>query len=1139
MDVLKKIMRNKAFIICSGVIVLYALVGFFLAPWLTRHYVPKIIQKQINKQALIGKVRINPFLFMVEANDFRLEEENGQPIADFKRLLVDFELKSLFKWAWTFRQVRLEAPRVNGVIAKDGTLNLASLAPPTQAASEPAAKNQTPPRLVIEDLAIEKGQIDVTDLRQSEPATVSLTPLALHVNNLSTLHGHKGPHSITAALGDGGSLRWKGEISLHPFESSGNVAIENIQTATAWKFFRDTVAIRKPAGKASISTDYRVSLIDAHPQATLDKLAVVINGLSLSIDGADRPFFEMSNARLTGGRLDLEGRQVDIEKIAVAGGQARITVDQSGILNLDRIVRKTQKPVPDPPADKTAGSSKPWTLSLNRFDLSGLAAGYHDYSRSPGLDAKINEIKMSLKARVETGMQPQAAINATKLDLLDVEATRGNRSEPVVQIGHIGIEHCAYDLQANDLRMETLAIEDGALDLKRLPDGDLNLAQMFASPQKGEMASEKTDMSAKAPPFHFLARTAAVSKFRTKFSDLTANQNSPILTLEDMAAVLTNVDGKSPMSFEASVKVREGGRIKAEGTLTPTGPTVESHIEVTELGLTAFQSYVNQAAAVVIQSGTLSTRGKLRHGVRTAQAQTIYQGGFNLANLRVTEKGASEPLVGWESVQTDRLTIQLEPNRLDIGDLKVRELIGKFIIEKDHSTNISNLIKSKPTEKSAASASPKTSPAAGKVAFPYRIARIRFSEGEVEFADQSLFTPFGTRIQQLNGVVTGVSSADHSRARVKLDGSVDRYGTANIEGAFDASDPKTFTNIGIVFRNVEMSRLTPYSGTFAGRKIDSGKLSLDLKYEIDNHQLKGDNQFIVERLTLGEKVQSQKAVTLPLDLAVALLEDANGVINLGLPVSGSLDSPEFSYGVLIWKALVNLLTKIVTSPFRALASLLPGGEEEAFNVVAFADGRADLPPPEKEKLAKLAEILQKRPQLRLIVQGRYHPETDRTELKSVRVHRVLAARIGQGPGITEHDTPVDFNNPETGHAIESMFSERFGADTLAALKADHAATLDKAKQESAAAKPDGDGATAIEEAPERFTKDLFKRLVAAEPVDESSLVKLADARAQGILTELTDAGQLSSDRISVTSSAPIDDGKAMASALLSLEAGKS
>jgi hypothetical protein len=527
----------------------------------------------------------------------------------------------------------------------------------------------------------------------------------------------------------------------------------------------------------------------------------------------------------------------------------------------------------------------------------------------------------------------------------------------------------------------------------------------------------------------------------------------------------------------------------------------------------------------------------MRHGIKTAEAETIYQGGFKLDNLHVTDKDGNEPLVGWKSVKTDQLAIQLKPNRLDIGDLKVLDLIGKFIINKDHSINVTNVIKPSPTAKAAEAASAETSPAAGNDDFPYKVGRILFSKGEVEFADLSLFTPFGSRVQQLNGVVAGLSSVKNTRAQVKLDGSVDRYGTANVDGEFDASDPKTFTNISVVFRNLEMSKLTPYSGTFAGRKIESGKLSVDLKYRIDKRQLEGDNQFVVERLTLGEKVKSSEAVDLPLDLAVALLEDANGVIDLGLPVSGDLDSPKFSYGALIWKALVNLLNKIVTSPFRALASLVPGGGEEGLNAIAFAAGQSDVPPPEKEKLTKLAGALQKRPQLKLGVEGRYNPEIDRAELKSIGVRRALAIRLGQDPVTAEDYGAVDFSSQETGQAVEAMFSERFGADTLATLKTDQEAALEKAKKDTTSAKPSEDTLTAVEEDPGRFSKDLFLRLVAVEPVDDAALAELANARTQSIVAELTEAGQLSTERIKVKPSAPVDE-KDNVSAVLSLEAGK-
>jgi hypothetical protein len=299
---------------------------------------------------------------------------------------------------------------------------------------------------------------------------------------------------------------------------------------------------------------------------------------------------------------------------------------------------------------------------------------------------------------------------------------------------------------------------------------------------------------------------------------------------------------------------------------------------------------------------------------------------------------------------------------------------------------------------------------------------------------------------------------------------------------------------------------------------------VDLKYKIDKSRLAGDNRIVVERLKLGAKVPSPEAVDLPLDFAVALLEDANGVIDLGLPVRGNLDSPEFSFGALIWKALGNLLTKIVTSPFRALGALLPGGGEEEFNSVAFEPGRSDVPPPEKEKLAKLAAALQKRPQLRLTVQGRYHPQADRAELQSAYLRKALAERQGIRLAPGEDPGPVDFSSLDTGKALEAMFTERLGAEALKTLQAETAATEEKARKE-AAAKAGAAAPPAESHDPGALAKLLFSRMAEAEPIGEAELAGLAEARSEAVAAELVGPGGIPAERVGRTPPAAIEKDK--------------
>jgi hypothetical protein len=333
-----------------------------------------------------------------------------------------------------------------------------------------------------------------------------------------------------------------------------------------------------------------------------------------------------------------------------------------------------------------------------------------------------------------------------------------------------------------------------------------------------------------------------------------------------------------------------------------------------------------------------------------------------------------------------------------------------------------------------------------------------------------------------------------------------------------------------------MSRLTPYSGKFAGRKIDSGKLAVDLKYKINQSRLEGENQIVVERLKLGERVESPDAVDLPLDLAIALLEDSNGVIDLGLPVRGDLDSPEFSYGALIGKAVVNLLTKIVTSPFRAIGALFGGGGEgDSFEAVAFEPGSPEVPPPEREKLARLAAALIKRPQLKLSVQGRYAPDSDRAELREAGIKRAVAQRLGQSPPPGEEPGPVDFSSPETGRALAAMFVERFGAEELKKLALDHQAEQDRGRA-GAGGKGKADAEAAAED-PGRRAKLMYDRLKAVEPVDDGALARLAEARGRAVVAELSGPGAVPAERLAALAPAAMEsDGPP--SAALKLDAGR-
>jgi hypothetical protein len=272
-------------------------------------------------------------------------------------------------------------------------------------------------------------------------------------------------------------------------------------------------------------------------------------------------------------------------------------------------------------------------------------------------------------------------------------------------------------------------------------------------------------------------------------------------------------------------------------------------------------------------------------------------------------------------------------------------------------------------------------------------------------------------LQELNGGISGLSSDPKSRARIDLKGRVDRYAPAEIAGELNLLSADLFTDVHVKFDGVEMTSVTPYSGHFAGYTIEKGKLSIDVSYLVENRKLTAKQKFVIDQLTLGDRVESPDAVKLPLKLAVALLKDRNGVIDIDLPMTGSLDDPQFRMGPLIWKAFVGLLTKIATSPFTLLAKL--GGSNEEINQVEFTPGSPALEPAAKERMAALTKALEQRPSLELEVPTAYSPDADGKALALAK----LDARLPALAQVPETDQSARYD------LLRKQYEKELGAKT--------------------------------------------------------------------------------------------------------------
>lgn len=687
------------------------------------------------------------------------------------------------------------------------------------------------------------------------------------------------------------------------------------------------------------------------------------------------------------------------------------------------------------------------------------------------------------------------AENIFKLNSLDLSDCHLDmrQGKNAIELGSFSVRNTVIDLARQQVNIDSVQLKDGHINATRNANGRIDIANIWQSPSAQSKAQPAS--------WHYRLDKLDLSGINANFKDETVAPAAQI-AIQDIALNASDISDNwnDPVPFKASFKSKDGGSFEAEGKVAPGLPSADFDIKLAGLNITPAQPYLFAVARLKLTDGALSTAGHASYDAHGF----VYQGNFALSHLDIKEVDTGAAFLALKSLTSG--SVKATSGSLDVGELKLVGLDTRLIINKDKSVSFMRILR--------ASAHPAPARKAGKP-FAFNIDRLRFERGEMDYADYSLAMPFGTRIHRLKGVITNLSSRPGAIAEVKLDGRVDDYGLARATGQLDLFNPTDSMDLKVIFRNIEMARLTPYSATFAGRKITSGKLDLDLEYKIHHRQLEGKNQIIMKQLTLGERVASPQAKDLPLDLAVSILQDSNGRIDLDLPMSGSLDDPKFSYGGIIWKAIENVIVKIVTAPFRALGALFGGGEK--FESIVFEAGHAQLSPPEQEKLAHLAEALIKRPGLSLTVQGVY-AEEDKIALQDRTLRRAIVEKSGQRLEPNEDPGPLAMEEPKIKSALEKLYSDKFGSAELSAYKTAFR-KVNPGKLEEGMAERFASSLTGLFQKKrvldERqisgmkgadFYTLLFNRLRDQVPVSDDSLKALGAARAGAIDAALKSAG---------------------------------
>lgn len=703
----------------------------------------------------------------------------------------------------------------------------------------------------------------------------------------------------------------------------------------------------------------------------------------------------------------------------------------------------------------------------------------------------------------------QLLVDGLELSLSDLEVRERSSGAMLARLPRIALSGGALDLQARRVGLQSLRMEGFDLRPERFEDGSINVLRLL--PPADTAAPDPVPAASSAgAAWSVQLEEAVLDGWRIGLVDRVPRQDVAVdLDLDARLRNLGNQEGV-PFNVEAVVTASSGGTLRASGDVQVL-PQVHASLELLleALALPVLQPYIEGLTTIRLEEGQVALAGNLI----SAPGRLHYEGSAGLASLRIHDALQGETLFGLGALDLEAVNLEfVEELSLAIADLRLTQPYARIEIAADGSTNLDTIMIADTAAPEAAQAAPvSASPLPALL-----IERIRIDNASADFSDQSLPLPFAVLMTGLNGEISAMSTRSTEPARVRMEGQVDEFGLASIEGRLRPLAFNELTELTLQFRNLDIPALSPYVIKFAGRRIDDGAMDVDLAYQISNDQLQGDNALRLRDLVLGDEVPHPDALDLPLGLAVALLKDRNGVIDLEVPVTGDLGNPQFNYGGVIRSALANIIRNIVSAPFRFLANLVGGADDDNIGLIAFQPGRADLAPPEREKLLTLASALTERPQLQLNLDGAYHVPEDTRVLQEQFLDRRLdaalaqaqALRIEQARGAANPDgqdaarnaRPVSAGDETPEVTRRSVLEEFYRA---ANLRVADEATVDEALAalQLAHTVPVTDAAPAVLDEL-AYTEALRRALLPVEPVSEADLVALANARIQAIAVQL-------------------------------------
>ena len=693
-------------------------------------------------------------------------------------------------------------------------------------------------------------------------------------------------------------------------------------------------------------------------------------------------------------------------------------------------------------AEKQADSK----LTVAALALPALQPYLGEATRARVLDGTLGA---TVNAKADWGKTPLAAqVADSTVSLKSLKIATPDAKAPAIVLPDASAKIAKVDVAARTAEIASVDASGLALDVQRLKDGRIDLAAL-AEPAQASVPKRTVARKAEAaaPSWHYRIDALNVKDSAANFTDLSTPR--PVkLAIKPLELSVQKIsdDMSKPLPVQLKATLNRKGSLNVTGDVTAQPLKLGLKINGNRLDAAAFEPYFGSALNATIASALLNAQGNLTFAQVKDAPRATYRGDVALVDVRMLDKATSDPFAGWRSLALTNLKANYDEKGTDVDAARVTfsNFYGRVLLDAQGRLNLKDVVaketgpaqsltrdasKGEPVPLSpgatppAAAAQQASAPAAASATVvvkaaqpPQNPVRMHFGElllqnGRVTYTDNFIKPNYTANLVAIKGTVGAFGTDSTTSAPVDVAANLAGNGPISIKGSVNPLIEKPALDLTATAHDIELTNLTPYSAKYAGYPITKGKLNVDLHYELANDQLKANNHIFIDQLTFGDHVENDTATRLPVKLAISLLKNTRGQIDVNLPVSGSLSNPEFSVGGLIWRAVLNLIAKAVTSPFSLLAHAFGSGGED-LGYVEFAPGSYQLDDAQQKKLDTVVKMLTEKPSIRLDLIGRVDPAKDTSGLGDAYVERLVRQQklkdvIGQGESIDPMSVKVE------------------------------------------------------------------------------------------------------------------------------------